>query len=157
MKPHLKPIWKPLLKAINRLMWAIAVITGALLLLSAKPALAHESVAEQTQTPSTPNPPMTVLAMIKAETQVLENLQAEKNKVSARARPAPLLLSIYGVLPQLRAVVLIEGREVVFEQGRQDPLYPAASSVRLRRIKPPCVSFAQNAQVRTVCLPKVGS
>ncbi len=101
--------------------------------------------------------PMTVLAMIKAESDVLATFEVQQKKVAARARPKPALLSIYGVLPQLRATVLVNGREVVFEQGRKHPIYPQTSAMRLRHIKPPCVSFTHHARPQTVCLSRVGS
>jgi len=101
--------------------------------------------------------PLTVLAMIKTESDVLAKWQAKQNEVAARARPAPSLLGIYGVGLQLRATVLVNGREVVFEQGRPRPVMPQVSSLRLRYIKPPCVSFAQGAQRQTLCLSRVGS
>lgn len=101
--------------------------------------------------------PMTVLAMIKAETDVLAQWRAERNKAASRAHPKPALLSIYGVLPQLRATVLIDGREVVFEQGRTLPLSPITRTFRLRHIKPPCVSFTRGSRPQTVCLSRVGS
>lgn len=104
-----------------------------------------------------PIAPLTVLAMIKAENDVLAQYQAAQTKVAARARPKPALLSIYGVLPQLRATVLVNGHEVVFEQGRKQPLHPQMSGLRLRHITPPCVSFTQNAMPQTVCLSRVGS
>lgn len=112
--------------------------------------------------PSTANAkePLTVLAMMKAETDYLAQWQAKQRKIAARARPAPALLSIYGVLPALRATVLVNGREVVFAQGQRRPLTaysPHIGSLRLRYIKPPCVSFTQGARRRTLCLAKAGS
>lgn len=101
--------------------------------------------------------PLTVLAMMKAESDFLAKWQAQKSKVVARARPKPSLISIYGVVPQLRATVLLNGREVVFEQGRRHPLHPQTNSVRLRNIDPPCVSFFHGAKLETVCMSRVGS
>lgn len=101
--------------------------------------------------------PLTVLAMLKAESDLLAKWQAQKNKVVARTRPKPSLLSIYGVMPQLRATVLLDGREIVFEQGREHPLQPKTKSVRLRNIKPPCVSFFHGRKLETICMSRVGS
>ena len=104
--------------------------------------------------------PLTVLAMIKAESDYLTKWQAQQRKLTARARLMPSLLSIYGVLPQLRATVLVNGREVVFEQGQVRPVATHAGhrdALRLRYIKPPCVSFVHQAKRQTLCLPKVGS
>ena len=104
--------------------------------------------------------PLTVLAMIKAESDYLAKWQAQQLKRTARVRPAPSLLSIYGVLPQLRATVLVNGREVVFEQGQTQPVQVHGAqrgSLRLRYIKPPCVSFVHQAKRRTLCLSTVGS
>jgi len=104
--------------------------------------------------------PLTVLAMIKAESDYLAKWQAQQRKRTARVRPAPSLLSIYGVLPQLRATVLVNGSEVVFEQGQTRPVQVHGAhrgSLRLHYIKPPCVSFVHQAQRRTLCLPTVGS
>ena len=104
--------------------------------------------------------PMTVLAMMKVESDYLAKWQAEQRKLAVRRRPGPSLLSIYGVLPQLRATVLVNGHEVVFEQGQNRPVAAHAGhtgSMRLRYIKPPCVSFVHQARRQTLCLPKVGS
>jgi len=104
--------------------------------------------------------PLTVLAMLKAETDYLAQWQAKQRKVAARKRPAPALLSIYGVLPALRASVLVNGHEVVFAQGQSRPLTAYSQHtgrLRLRYIKPPCVSFVHGARRRTLCLPKAGS
>lgn len=114
-------------------------------------------LAQATELVARVTAPMTVLAMIKTENDVLAQWQAARNKVAARKRPKPTLLSIYGVLPQLRATVLIDGREVVFEQGRKQPLFPQTNALRLRLIKPPCVSFTRRARLETVCLSRVGS
>jgi len=107
-----------------------------------------------------PKKPMTVLAMMKVESDYLAKWQAEQRKLAVRRRPGPSLLSIYGVLPQLRATVLVNGHEVVFEQGQKRPVAAHArhtGSMRLRYIKPPCVSFVHQARRQTLCLPKVGS
>jgi len=130
----------------------LAVLAGGLMLVV--PVQAAKSPNKSTAKPAKT---LTVLAMIKAENDVLARWQAEQNRVALRARPKPSLLSIYGVLPQLRATVLVNGREVVFEQGRTRPLHPKKSSLRLRHIKPPCVSFVQGRRSRTLCLSRVGS
>jgi hypothetical protein len=118
------------------------------------------NTANTTNTTNTTKAPLTVLAMMKAESDYLAKWQAQQRKLTARARPAPSLLSIYGVLPQLRATVLVNGHEVVFAQGQKRPVAAHAShagALRLRYIKPPCVSFMHHTRRRTLCLPKVGS
>lgn len=119
--------------------------------------LAPLTMAHAQKPEAVPAKPLTVLAMIKAENDVLAQWQAKQRKVSARARPKPALLAIYGVMPQLRATVMVNGHEVVFEQGRREPLQPQASTLRLRQIKPPCVSFTQGARLERVCLSRARS
>lgn len=138
---------------------SIPGIGGVLLWLVAALAQAQPQFQPQsTRKPVATQPiPMTVMAMLKVESEVFAKWQAAQNKVALRARPKPSLVSIYGVLPHLRASVLVNGREVVFEQGRKQPLYPQATSLRLRQIKPPCVSFVEGTRPQTVCLSRVGS
>ena len=129
-----------------------ALMTGLMTVLMTSAAAATEVSANLK--------PLTVMAMIKAESDYLAKWQAQQRKLTARARPAPSLLSIYGVLPQLRATVLVNGREVVFEQGQTRPVQVHGAhrgALRLRYIKPPCVSFVHQAKRRTLCLPMVGS
>lgn len=101
--------------------------------------------------------PMTVAAMLRLESELIAKQLATKRNTPARAKAKPILVSIYGVATELQAVVRINGVDVVFEQGRRQPLTPHSSSVRLRHIKPPCVSFVLNAQHQTLCLSVKGS
>jgi hypothetical protein len=142
------------LKRTSRV-WQSVLLTVCMLL--GNPAMsASEQVMPQAVSQPKKMAPMTVLVMMQAESDVLAKWQSKQQNDAAGAQPAASLLSIYGVLPQLRATVLVNGREVVFEQGRKLPLNLQKSSLRLRLIKPPCVSFAQGAKLQTVCLPRTG-
>lgn len=128
--------------------WLAAMGLGVALSLSCAPSSAAGNEPQQAS--------MTVLAMLKVESDVLARWRDQKSKVSSPTPPKPSLISIYGVLPQLRASVMVNGREVVFEQGRKHPVHPRTSALSLRQIKPPCVSFAQGGELQTVCLRRVG-
>ena len=151
-----------LLRVFYRVRSYVVVLCAAILMIMFMGVLmtALISTAAAAAEVSANSKPLTVLAMIKAESDYLAKWQAQQRKLTARARPAPSLLSIYGVLPQLRATVLVNGREVVFEQGQTRPVQVQGAhrgSLRLRYIKPPCVSFVHQAKRRTLCLPTVGS
>ena len=99
---------------------------------------------------------MTVQAMAKMESQALEQVHRQAKQGLKPARPAPKLLAIHGVLPALQAQLLIDGVPVLFEQGQVKPVDTLARGLRLRSIKPPCVSFYDRGQSHRLCLSEVG-
>lgn len=101
--------------------------------------------------------PATVLAMIRLESDVMAQRLAQKQRVAKRAEPTASLVSIYGLEPALQATVRVGQRDVVFLQGRRQPISPSSGAIRLNYIKPPCVSFTRAGQSQTVCLKRAGS
>lgn len=96
--------------------------------------------------------------MVQLESEMIAKQLALKSHHPARVKARSELVSIYGIANELQAVVRINGVDVVFAQGFAQPLTPHRSPLRLRYIKPPCVSYVQHAQHRTICLPnKKGS
>jgi hypothetical protein len=101
--------------------------------------------------------PMSIWGMLQLESNLLAKQHDALNKNQARQKPAPALLSIYGVAAGLHAVVRVDGREVLFQQGRLKPVMPNTSALKLRYIKPPCISFVHGSRRKTLCLTPKGS
>ena len=98
---------------------------------------------------------MTVEVMAKIESDALAQVYQRATKLAQPSRPAPKLLAIHGVQPVLQAQLWIDGTLVLFEQGQTKPLVAHVKGLRLRTIKPPCVSFDIRGQPYRLCLPGV--
>lgn len=97
---------------------------------------------------------MTVQAMAKMESDALvqvHRLAAQRAKPPA---PVPKLLAIHGVWPDLQAQLWIDGAFVLFQKGQANPIAPRVKGLRLRAIKPPCVSFDNRGHRHRLCLPQ---
>lgn len=79
--------------------------------------------------------------MAKMESDALEQMNRQAAQLAKPKRSAPKLLAIHGVLPVLQAQLWVDGAVVWFEQGQTHPIAAHAKGLRLRAIKPPCVSF----------------
>ena len=102
-------------------------------------------------------PPVTVLsvqAMAKMESEAMKALHRQAERRRKPVRRQPVLLAIAGVLPELRASVLVDGLPVLFQQGQVKPLDGSAMTrrMRLQQIKPPCVTFVDAGKPHRVCL-----
>lgn len=99
---------------------------------------------------------MTVQAMAKMESQALAQVYQQAKREAKPAPPAPKLLAIHGVLPMLQAQLWIDGGLVLFQAGQTKPVAATTKGLRLRAIKPPCVSFDKRGQRHRLCLSKAG-
>ena len=102
-------------------------------------------------------PPVTVLsvqAMAKMESEAMQELHRQAERRRKPVRHQPVLLAIAGVLPELKASVLVDGSPVLFKQGQSKPLNGSIMTRRLslQQIKPPCVSFVDAGKPHRVCL-----
>ncbi len=97
---------------------------------------------------------LTVQVMAKMESDALEKMYRQAAQRAKPQRPAPKLLAIHGVLPTLQAQLWVDGAFVLFEQGQTNPIAARARGLRLRAIKPPCVSFDNRGQRHRLCLPQ---
>jgi hypothetical protein len=98
---------------------------------------------------------LTVQVMAKMESDALEQLHRQATQRAKPQRPAPKLLAIYGVLPDLQAQLWVDGAYVLFQQGQTNPIAAHARGLRLHTIQPPCVSFDNRGQRHRLCLPRV--
>jgi len=98
---------------------------------------------------------LTIQVMAKMESDALEQVHRLATQRAKPASPAPKLLAIHGVLPVLQAQLLVDGAFVLFQQGQTNPVAAYAKGLRLRAIKPPCVSFDNRGQRHRLCLPQV--
>ncbi len=123
----------------------LAFVSSFLLAITARPVFADA-------TP--PAAVLTIQAMAKMESEAIQELQEQAERERKPIRRQPMLLAIVGVVPELKASVLVDGAPVLFQQGQAKPLDGLESKrrLRLRQIKPPCVSFFDNGQPRRVCL-----
>ena len=101
--------------------------------------------------------PTTVLAMMRLESDVMNQRLSQRQRVTKRTEPTASLVSIYGLEPSLQATVRVGQREIMFVQGRRQPLTPMSGAIHLNYIKPPCVSFTSAGKSQIVCLKRVGS
>jgi len=97
---------------------------------------------------------LTIQVMAKMESDALEQVQRLATQRAKPPRPAPKLLAIHGVLPVLQAQLWVDGAFVLFQQGQINPIAAHAKGLRLRAIKPPCVSFDNRGQRHRLCLPQ---
>ena len=97
-----------------------------------------------------------IQAMLKFESDLLSRRQALLEEKKRPKVPKASLIAIFGVLPKLHATVLVGNQEVTFVQGQGKPLIPANSPLRLRYIKPPCISLKQQGRHEILCLKQVG-
>lgn len=97
---------------------------------------------------------LTVQVMAKMESDALEQRNRQAAQLAKPKRSAPKLLAIHGVLPVLQAQLWVDGAFVWFEQGQTHPIAAHAKGLRLRAIKPPCVSFSHRGQRHHLCLPQ---
>uniref|UniRef100_UPI00404715BC hypothetical protein n=2 Tax=Orrella sp. TaxID=1921583 RepID=UPI00404715BC len=95
---------------------------------------------------------MTVQVMAKMESDALDQVYRQATQRAKPTRPAPRLLAIHGVLPVLQAQLWVDGALVLFQQGQTNPISARAKGLRLRAIKPPCVSFDNRGQRHHLCL-----
>jgi hypothetical protein len=131
----------------------VAMVFGAL----ASFGLVVDGYAAKFPAKSPREKPMSVLGMLQLESNLLSKQHDALSKNQARQKPAPALLSIYGVAAGLHAVVRVDGHEVLFQQGRLKPVMPYTGALKLRYIKPPCVSFVHGSRRKTLCLTAKGS
>lgn len=97
---------------------------------------------------------LTIQVMAKMESDALEQVNRLATQRAKPPRPAPKLLAIHGVLPVLQAQLWVDGAFVLFQQGQTNPIAANAKGLRLRAIKPPCVSFDNRGQRYRLCLPQ---
>ena len=111
------------------------------------PCLAWTSQASPTE--------LTIQVMAKMESDALEQVHRLATQRAKPLSPAPKLLAIHGVLPVLQAQLWVDGAFVLFQQGQTNPIAAHAEGLRLRAIKPPCVSFDNRGQRHRLCLSQV--
>jgi len=97
---------------------------------------------------------LTVQVMARMESDALEKVYRQATQRAKPPRPVPKLLAIHGVLPVLQAQLWVDGAFVWFQQGQTNPIAARAKGLRLRAIKPPCVSFDNRGQRHHLCLPQ---
>jgi hypothetical protein len=104
-----------------------------------------------------PQEPLTVLAMLRLESDLMAQRQAHRLRVARQQKPKPELISIYGVDHRLHATISWGSRTLEFVQGQSRSLTHPAGLWRLHYIKPPCVSLAWGTERHRICLSRVGS
>lgn len=115
--------------------------------------LASKGVSADTQ--SRPSM-MTIQTMAKMESDALAQIRWQSERARQPTQLKPQLLAIHGVLPDLQASLLVDGSPVIFRQGQVKPVQDQSTrgQLRLRHIKPPCVSYVDRGRPQRLCLPK---
>lgn len=124
---------------------AVTLITMAFILLASEGGLAQSKSRASV---------MTVQTMAKMESDALAQIRQQAARVREPSRPKPQLLAIHGVLPDLQASLLVDGSPVLFRQGQSRPIQARENRgrLRLRHIKPPCVSYVDRGRPHRLCL-----